>query len=105
MRAVPEHEPVVRQLTLDRFHRRDESLVGRRAESDERHQQHARVELVGLVGLRECLLVIVPRLLVNFCVDLVAERLPPLERALASELGVVAAGTVERDDISRPRAA
>ena len=46
LRPVAHDEPVDDQLAPDRLNGRDEALVCRRQEAGERHQQHARIELV-----------------------------------------------------------
>ena len=58
--GVAQHEPVDRELALDRLDRRDDPRIVRRQEAEERHQQHARVELVRAVGLGERLLRLAP---------------------------------------------
>ena len=93
---VAQHEPVDRELAADRIDGRDDPRIVRRQEADERHQQHARIELVRAVGLGERAATRVPGALEDLRLDLVPELAPPLHRALAPELLVRADGPVER---------
>src|SRR5207247_8466256 len=84
LRLVAEHEAVGRQLPPNRLDGRDEALVVRGQEADERHQQHARVELVGAERLRERLLRLAPAIRQDLRADLVASGAPALVRAFAT---------------------
>ena len=88
--------PSCDQLALDRRDRRDHARVVGGQEPDGRHQQHARVQLVGAVGLRERLLAVVPGLAQHLRVDLVAEAPPALDRPVAPELVVEPHRPIER---------
>ena len=80
---VAQHEAVLGgQLPLDRLDRADDPLVVRRQEAHLRDEQQRRVQLPGAVGLGEGVALPVVALLAHVVVDLVAQLLEPLQRAV-----------------------
>ena len=83
---VTKDKAVDGELAADRCDGGDEPLVARRQEPDQGHQEDARVERVGAIGLRERLLSLAPGTGQNFGLDLVAELAPPFDGPLSTEL-------------------
>ena len=91
--VVAVDERVGHELLRDRVERRQPARVGRGDELDERHEQHRRVEELGVVVLDERLALLVPAPRHDLAVDRVA-RLEP-----ANEVG---GETAEAGDPDRP---
>ena len=78
--AVAQDEPVVHELALHGFDGAHHPRVARREEAHQRDHEHAGVELVGAVVLREGADLVVVALLADLGEDVVAQR-APLARA------------------------
>ena len=87
------------EFALDRRDRAAHARIACRQKAYERHQQHARVERVGAVMLREGAAARVERLAADVVVNFLPQRLPARDRALESELLGQLDGAVE----SHPR--